>query len=154
MATTDVARPKLEGQRGDRARTSGGNNNDDDAQGSDLPSWMFKEESNKDETNKVAVKKEDSNKKPSQPKKNGYPARQDVRIQEVATKEKCVAVPVLTRAQVKKSDIIHPLKVKEAMSSVDKSTIANLQKKDFTLKKCFDRVGNRSSERTMFESSS
>ena len=45
------------------------------------------------------------------------------------------------RAQAKKSDKVHPLKVKEAMSSVDKSTIENLQKKDSTLKKCFDRIG-------------
>ena len=44
-------------------------------------------------------------------------------------------------AQAKKSDKIHPLKVKGAMSSVDKSTIEDLQKNDFTLKKCFDRVG-------------
>ena len=36
---------------------------------------------------------------------------------------------------------IHPLKVKEAMSSVDKLTIENLQEKDLTLKKCFDCVG-------------
>ena len=55
--------------------------------------------------------------------------------------EKCVAGPVVTRAQAKKSDKVHPLKVKEAMSSVDKSTIENLQKKDSTLKKCFDRIG-------------
>ena len=44
------------------------------------------------------------------------------------------------RAQAKKSDKIHRLKVKEAMSSVDKSTIEDLQK-DSTLKKCSDRVG-------------
>ena len=43
-------------------------------------------------------------------------------------------------------------KVKEAMSSVDKSTIENLQK-DSTQKKCFDQVGNRLSERTLLESS-
>ena len=47
----------------------------------------------------------------------------------------------MTRAQAKKSDKVHPLKVKEAMSSVDKSTIENLQKKDATLKKCFDCIG-------------
>ena len=40
-----------------------------------------------------------------------------------------------------KTDKIHLLKVKEAISSVDKSTIKNLQKKDSTLKKCFDLVG-------------
>ena len=48
---------------------------------------------------------------------------------------------MLTRAQAKKSDKIHPLKVKEAMSNVDKTTTEDLQKKDSTLKKCFDRVG-------------
>ena len=57
-----------------------------------------------------------------------------------ALEEKCVTGPVLTRVQAKKSDKIHPLKVKEAMSSVDKSTIEDLQKKDSTLKKCFDGV--------------
>ena len=44
-------------------------------------------------------------------------------------------------AQVKKNDKIHPLKVKEAMSSVHKATIEDLQKEDSTLKKCFDRLG-------------
>ena len=39
------------------------------------------------------------------------------------------------------SDKIHPLKVKEAMLSVDKTSIEDLQKKDSTLKKCFDRIG-------------
>ena len=37
--------------------------------------------------------------------------------------------------------VIHPLKVEEVMSSVDKSTIEDLQKKDSTLKKCFDQIG-------------
>ena len=45
-----------------------------------------------------------------------------------AIEEECVAGPVVTRAQAKKSDKVHLLKVKEAMSSVDKSTIENLQK--------------------------
>ena len=61
-----------------------------------------------------------------------------------ASQKKCVAGPVLTRAQEKKTFEIHPLKVKEAMSSVDKSTTEDLQKKDSTLKKCFDRVGKPS----------
>ena len=30
-----------------RARTSGGNNDDNDNQGGDMPNWMFKEESNR-----------------------------------------------------------------------------------------------------------
>ena len=34
---------KAEDQRGALARTSWGNNNDDDNQGGDIPSWMFKE---------------------------------------------------------------------------------------------------------------
>ena len=34
---------KAENQREARARTSGGNNNEDDNQGGDMPSWMFKE---------------------------------------------------------------------------------------------------------------
>ena len=42
--------------------------------------------------------------------------------------------------QAKKSDQIHPLKVREAMSSVYKSSIKDLQKKASTLKKCFDQV--------------
>ena len=38
---------KVEDQRETQARTSGGNNNDDDNQGGDMPSWVFKEESNR-----------------------------------------------------------------------------------------------------------
>ena len=45
------------------------------------------------------------------------------------------------RAQVRKGEKVHPLKVKEAMSSVEKSTIQNLQKKDSTQKTCFDCIG-------------
>ena len=44
------------------------------------------------------------------------------------------------KAQVKKKcDRFHTLKVKEAMSSVDKFTVG-LQRKDSTLKNCFDHV--------------
>ena len=86
--------------------TSGGNNNDDDNQGGDMPSWMFKEESNRGK-----IKKRDWKKKPAQLKKNDYHATQDVKVQEGTTEGKCVAGPVLTRAQAKKSDKIHPLKV-------------------------------------------
>ena len=46
------------------------------------------------------------------------------------------------------------LKVKEAMSSVDKSTIEDLQKKESTLRKCYDPGENRLSESTMLVSSS
>ena len=101
-----------------------------------MPSWMFKEETNRGKT-----KNRDSKKKPVQIKKNDNRATPDVRVQEGTTEEKCAPGPVLKRAQVKKSDKIHSLKVKEAMSSVDKTTIDDLQKKDSTLKKCFDGVG-------------
>ena len=66
--------------------------------------------------------------------------RRSLKVKEGATEEKGVAGPVVTRVQAKKSDKVHPLMVKEAMSSVDKSTVENLQK-DSTLKKFFDRIG-------------
>ena len=74
---------------------------------------------------------------------NDNRATEDIKVQEGTTEGKCVAGPVLTRAQAKNSDKIHRLKVKEAMSSVDKTTIEDLQKRDSTLKKCFDQVGKR-----------
>ena len=52
---------KADNQKEARVRTSGGNNNDDDNQGGDMPSWMFKEESNRGKT-----KNRDSKKKPAQ----------------------------------------------------------------------------------------
>ena len=132
---------KAEDQPGVRARTSGGNKDkdNDDNQGGDIPAWMFRRSNQK--TEKSAPKERDSKKKPAQPRENDDHARRNVKVKEGATEEKCVAGPVVTRAQAKKSDKVHPLKVKEAMSSVDKSTIENLQKKDSTLKKCFDRIG-------------
>ena len=132
---------KAEDQPGVRARTGGGNKDkdNDDNQGGDIPAWMFRRSNQK--TEKSAPKERDSKKKPAQPKENDDRARRNVKVKEGATEEKCVAGPVVTRAQAKKSDKVHPLKVKEAMSSVDKSTIENLQKKDSTLKKCFDRIG-------------
>ena len=132
---------KAENQPGVRARTSGGNKDkdNDDNQGGDIPAWMFRRSNQK--TEKSAPKERDSKMKPAQPKENDDRARRNMKVKEGATEEKCVAGPVVTRAQAKKSDKVHPLKVKEAMSSVDKSTIENLQKKDSTLKKCFDRIG-------------
>ena len=90
---------------------------------------MFKEKSNREETKNI-----DSKKKPAQSKKN------DVKVHEGTNEGKCVALPVLPRAQTKKSDKIHPLKVKED-SSVDKSTTEDLHMKNPTLKKCVDRAG-------------
>ena len=104
----------------------------------------------KQKTEKSAPKERDSKKKPAQPKENDDHARRNVKVKKGATEEKCVAGPVVTRVcyccwtscdKAKKSDKVHPLKVKEAISSVDQSTIENLQKKDSTLKKCFDRIG-------------
>ena len=75
------------------------------------------------------TKNRDSKKKPAPDQENDNHATQDVKVQEYTREGTCVAGPVLTRAQAKKSDKIHPLKVKEAMSSVDMSTIEDLQKK-------------------------
>ena len=132
---------KAEHQPGVRARTSGGNKDkdNDDNQGGDIPAWMFRRSNQK--TEKSAPKETDSKKKPAKPKENVDRARRNTKVKEGATEETCVAGPVVTRVQAKKSDKVHPLKAKEAMSSVDKSTIENLQKKDSTLKKCFDRIG-------------
>ena len=64
-----------------------------------------------------------------------------MKVKDGATEKECVAGPAVTRAQPKKSVKLHLLKVKESMSSVDKLIIENLQKKDSTVKKCFDRIG-------------
>ena len=117
---------KAEDQRGAR------NNNDDDNQGGNMPSWMFKEESNRKET-----KNRDS-KKPAQLKKNDNNATQDVKVQD---RRKLFCWTSFKEASTKKSGKIHLLKIKEAMSSVDKPSIEDFQKNDSTLKKCFDRVG-------------
>ena len=101
---------------------------------------MFKM-SNQDKTEKSALEKQDSKKKPAQPKGNDDHAGRNRKVKKGATEEACFAGPIVTRAQAKKSNKVHPLKVKKAMSSVDKSTIENLQKKDLTIKKCFDRIG-------------
>ena len=139
---------KAEDEPGVRARTSGGNKDkdNDDNQDGDIPAWMFRRSNQK--TEKSAPKERDSKKKPAQPKGNNDHARRNVKVKKSATEEKCVAGPVVTRAQAKKSDKVHPLKVKEAMSSVDKSTIENLQKKDLTLQNVLIALGSRSSERT------
>ena len=114
------------------ARTSGGNNNDNDNQGGDMNSWMFKEESNRGKT---------KNRDSAQIKKYDNHCTQDVNFKCPRRHHRRKVIPVLTRAQAKKSDKFQPLKVKEAMSSVDKSTIEDLQKNGSTLKKCFGRVG-------------
>ena len=134
---------KAEDQPGVRARTSGGNKDkdNDDNQSGEIPAWMFRRSNQK--TEKSAPKDRDSKKKPAQPKENDGHARWNVKVKEGATEEKCVAGPVVTRAQAKKSDKVYPLKVKEAMSRVDKSTIENLQRKDSTMKKCFEHIGKK-----------
>ena len=76
---------KAEDQMGVRASTSLGNkdkDNDDD-QGGDIPAWMFKRSSQK--TEKSALKKRDSKKKPAQPKENDDCARRNVKVKEGAT---------------------------------------------------------------------
>ena len=76
---------KAEDQREAQARTSGGNNKDNDNQGSDMPSWMFKEESNRGKT-----RNRDSKKKPAQIKKNDNHATQDVKKSKKASQKECV----------------------------------------------------------------
>ena len=97
---------------------------------------MFKRSNQKTEAS--APTERDSKKELVQPKENDDRARRNVKVKDGATEEKCVAGPVVTRAQAEKSDKVNPLKVKEAMS---RSPIENLQKKDSTLKKYFDRIG-------------
>ena len=109
-----------EDQPGVTARTSGGNKDkqNDDDQGGDIPAWMFKK-STREKTEKSAPKKRDSKRKLAQPKINDDHARWNVKVKEGATEEDCVAGRGVMRAQAKKSDEVHPFKVKEAMSSVD-----------------------------------
>ena len=117
--------------------TSGGNkdkDNDDQRYG-DIPAWMF-QKSNQEKSEKSVPKKRDSKKKPARPKENDDRARPNMKVRE------CVTGPVMTRAKAK-TDKVHPLKVKEAMSSVDKSTIENLWKK------CFGSQSLESSTRRM-----
>ena len=118
---------KAEAQPGVRARTSGGNKDKDnnDEQGGDIPAWKFRK-SNQEKTVKSASKKRDCEKKPAQPKENDDHARLNMKVKEGATVE-CVAGPVVTMAQAKKSGKVHPLKVKEAMSSVDKCPVLTSQ---------------------------
>ena len=132
---------KAEDQPGVKARTSGGNKNKDNDgdQSGDIPAWMFRK-SNQEKTEKSAPKERDSKKKPAQPKENDECARRNVKVKKGTTEEESVALPVVTRAQAKKSDKVHPLEAKEAMSSVERSTIENLQKKYSTIKKCCDHI--------------
>ena len=64
-------------------------------------------------TEESAPKKRDSKKKPAQPKGSDDRARRNEKVKEGATEEECVAGPVVTRAQAKKSDKVHPLNVEE-----------------------------------------
>ena len=74
---------KAEDQRRARDWTSGGNNTDSANQGVDMPSWLFKEESNREKT-----KNRDSQ-KPAHLRKNDILATQDVKVQEITTEGKC-----------------------------------------------------------------
>ena len=96
---------------------------------------MFRRSNQK--TEKSALKERDSKKKPAQPKENDDHAGRNVKVKKGDTEEERIAGPVVTMAQAKKSDKVHPLKVKEAMSSVDKSTIENLQTEGFDFEEVF-----------------
>ena len=108
----DVARPRLEGAQ---ARINGGSN-----QAGDMPSYMFKEESKREETNN-----RDSKKKPAQIKKNDNRATQDVKAQEGTTEGE----PYLMMAEAKKSNKIHPLKITETMSRTSSEGGFNIEEK-------------------------
>ena len=131
-----MARPRLESedQRGAQARTAAGNKYDDDNQGGVMPSWMVKEESNREEN-----KNRDLKKKPAQLKKKYIMLHKMSKSKRAPWKES-VLLDQFWRG-LSKNDKIHPLKVKEAMSTVDKSTKEDLQKRDCTLKKCSGGVG-------------
>ena len=86
---------------------------------------MFKEECNRGKT-----KNRHSKKKPAQIKKNDNHATENIKVLEETTDGKFVAGPVLTRAKAKKINKIHPLKVKEAMSSANKTTIEDLPRSE------------------------
>ena len=94
--------------RTSRLRTSGGNkdkDNDDNQIGDiHVPAWMFRKSNQKIE--KSAPKERDYKKKQAQPKENDDHARWNVKINEGATEEECVAGPVVMRAQAKKSSPI------------------------------------------------
>ena len=60
--------------------------------------------SKQEKTEKSAPKKRDSKKKPAQPKESDDRARRNTKVKEGATEEECVAGPVVTSAQAKKSD--------------------------------------------------
>ena len=77
----------------------------------DIPTWMFEKKSNQEENKKSTLRKRDS-KKPAQPLENDNHARQKMKVKEIPTEEKFVTGPVMTKAQAKKSDKVHPLKVK------------------------------------------
>ena len=57
----------------------------------------------------MSEEERDLKKKPAQPKKDDNYVRQDVKVEWGATEEECVALQVVTRAQAKKSNKIHPL---------------------------------------------
>ena len=69
------------------------------------------------------MKNRDSKNKPAQIKKNDNCATEHIKVLQGTTEGKCVDGQVLTRNPATDSDKIHPLKVKEAMSSVDKTMI-------------------------------
>ena len=104
---------KAEVQPEGRGRASGGSNNDDE----EVKCLVGCSE----RSIRILLRRRVT-RKAAQPKKNDNHARQDVTDYEGAT---------VTRAQVKNSDKSHPLKVKEAVSTIDKFTTDDIQKKGF-----------------------
>ena len=71
---------KAEDQREVRARFSGGNTNDDDNQGGDMPIWMFKEESNRGKLRTETQRRS----QPRSKRMNNHAAK-DIKVQEGTT---------------------------------------------------------------------
>ena len=87
-----------------------------------MPSWIFKEESNREKLRRETQRR-------SQPRR-----RRVIKVVDRMLKSKREALEKsMMRAEVKKSDKIHHFKVKEAMSSVEVLK-TDLQEKDSTLK--------------------
>ena len=71
---------KAEDQREVRARFGGGNTNDDDNQGGDMPIWMFKEESNRGKLRTETQRRS----QPRSKRMNNHAAK-DIKVQEGTT---------------------------------------------------------------------
>ena len=124
---------KAEDQPRVQDRTSCGNNNAYNKNGN-IPGWMFREKSNQKEPRKLFRRRKTLRKNQPSPRKM-------ISVLDWMSKrpylKRSVSLDQMASPRAKKCDKIHPMKVKESMSSVDKSAKKDLHKKDST----FDYVG-------------